>query len=124
MDEDPPSKTKPKRAHGHEGGDGDTGGDLNLVQKRAKLEIELESENVDVEVGVGGLGVESVEPPRDVRARVGVGDLTVHLPDTVRYAVETRGGASEVRNSLGSSPGADRRVVLETGVGSLTVDPS
>lgn len=104
-----------------EGADGDV--DVNAGVGDVQL-TELESESVDVELGVGGLGVESVEPPRDVRAQVGVGDLTVRLPDTVRYAVETRGGASEVRNSLGSSPGADRSVVLETGVGSLTVDPS
>lgn len=82
------------------------------------------SQEIDVQQGVGALRVEAVDPPRNLRARVGVGDLTVRLPDTVDYAIDANGGASEVRNSLGSTPAAQRRVVLETGVGSLTVEPA
>lgn len=82
------------------------------------------SEQVRVEVGVGDARIEAVDPPREVRARVGVGDLSVALPDTVDYRVDAVGGASEVRNSLGDDRTAERRVVLELGVGALTVDPA
>lgn len=101
--------------------DGDT--DVNVGVGDATV-VGTSSEQVRVEVGVGDARVEAVDPPRDVRARVGVGDLSVALPDTVDYRVDTIGGASEVRNSLGDKRTAERRVVLEIGVGNLTVGPA
>lgn len=82
------------------------------------------SASIDVELGVGDVRVESIEPPRRVLGRVGVGQLTVALPDTASYRVEMDSGMSEVRNSLGSDPSSSRTVNLEAGVGGVTVEPS
>ena len=39
-------------------------------------------------------------------------------------AMKAGNGAAEVANSLGSDPGASRRISLEPGVGVVRVDPS
>lgn len=80
--------------------------------------------SISAELGVGSLWIEAIEPPQDVRGRVGVGGLAVQLPDTVSYDIHARGGVGEVRNDLGSDPGADRTVTLEGGVGEVTVSAS
>lgn len=99
-------------------------GELDIEAGVGDVEVsEARSQEIDIELGVGSVRVESVEPPRGMHVRVGVGDLSVRLPDTVAYDIETDGGAGEVNNALGSTPGADRRIHLETGVGSLTVEP-
>lgn len=102
-----------------------TSGDVDVRAGVGDITLtESSSENIGVESGVGGATIESVEPPRSLEANVGVGDLTIAVPDTVRYRIDTQGGAAEVRNSLGSSPGAERRIDAEVGVGGLTVEPS
>lgn len=102
-----------------------TSGDVDVRSGVGDISVtESSSESIAVENGVGGATIESVEPPRSVDATLGVGDLIVRVPDTVRYRVDTQGGAADVRNSLGSSPGAERRIDAEVGVGGLTVEPS
>lgn len=102
-----------------------TSGDVDVRAGVGDITLtESSSENIGVESGVGGATIESVEPPRSLEANVGVGDLTIAVPDTVRYRIDAQGGAAEVRNSLGSSPGAERRIDAEVGVGGLTVEPS
>lgn len=85
---------------------------------------ETTSSRVSVDLGVGDVRVESTEPPRRVDASVGVGQVTVALPDTVSYRVDTSAGTQDVRNSLGHDPTATRTVRLESGVGAITVEPS
>ena len=82
------------------------------------------SGQIDLDLGVGDVRVESVEPPRRVNARVGVGEVTAALPDTVPYRVDTSSGTPDVRNSLGSDPSATRVLRLESGVGGITIAPS
>ena len=55
---------------------------------------------------------------------IGVGGLSVQLPDTVSYDIDATGGVGDVRNDLGSDPTSDRRVVVEGGVGSVSVSGS
>ncbi len=83
---------------------------------------DMTASRVGVDLGVGDLTVEAVEPPRLVDASVGVGDLTVRVPGDVPYAVQTTG--QDVSNQLGDDPAAPRRILAETGVGGLTIQPS
>lgn len=100
-------------------------GDVNIQSGVGGVTLEKgTSASVDVEIGVGDVRVESVEPPRRVVGRVGVGQLTVALPDSTTYRVDMGSGASEAQNSLGSDPAAPRTVDLEAGVGGVTVEPS
>lgn len=100
-------------------------GDLDVQVGVGDVTVtEATGERFEAEVGVGALEYEAVEPPRVVEARVGVGELVVRVPDTVRYRVDTGNGAAEVANSLGSDPGASRRIILEPGLGAVRVDPS
>lgn len=100
-------------------------GDVDVSSGVGSVNLEEgTSENIDVEIGVGDVRIESVEPPRRVVGRVGVGDLTVALPDTATYRVDTDSGMSEVRNSLGSDTSSSRTVHVEAGVGGVTVEPS
>lgn len=85
---------------------------------------EATSSRVDVDLGVGDVRIESTEPPRRVDASIGVGQLSVTLPDSVSYRVDTSTGTEDVRNSLGNDPAARRIVRLESGVGGITVEPS
>lgn len=82
-----------------------------------------ESEQLDVEMGVGSFSYEGVEPPESVDVRLGVGDVSLRLPDTVGYRV-TASGAAGLANSLGHDPASDRTVHVEAGVGSVAIDPS
>nr|WP_257911156.1 hypothetical protein [Janibacter limosus] len=55
--------------------------------------------------------------------RVGVGEATVRVPDTEGYRVNTSGGASDVINNLGNDSSSSRRITVESGVGSVRIDP-
>ena len=102
-----------------------TSGDLDIMTGVGDVRVsDAAARDIAVEVGVGGARIESVEPPRRVQANLGVGDLVVAVPDTVRYRVRSTGGAAEVRNSLGSSPSAERRIDAEVGVGGVRIEPS
>ncbi|WP_277453934.1 hypothetical protein [Janibacter sp. DB-40] len=79
---------------------------------------------ITANLGVGSLWVESVEPPQHVRAKVGVGGVSVQLPDTAAYDVDASGGVGDVHNDLGSDPASDRTVVVEGGVGSVSLSAS
>ena len=100
-------------------------GDVDVQSGVGSVNVEEStSSSIDVELGVGDARIEAVEPPRRVVGTVGVGELTVSLPDTTSYRVETDSGMSDVRNSLGSDPSSSRTVHLEAGVGGITVEPS
>ena len=85
---------------------------------------ESEADTVSAEIGVGAIDYEAVEPPRSVDVRVGVGEATVRVPDTEGYRVNTSGGASDVINNLGNDSSSSRRITVESGVGSVRIDPS
>lgn len=85
---------------------------------------ETTASSIRADLGVGSLWIESVEPPRDVRAKVGVGGLALQLPDHVTYDVDAASGVGDASNQLGSDPRADRTVTLESGVGSVSVSAS
>lgn len=100
-------------------------GDVDIRSGVGSVNLEEgASAAIDVEIGVGDVRIESIEPPRRVVGSVGVGELTVALPDTTTYRVDTTSGMSDVRNSLGSDPSSSRRLDLEAGVGGITVQPS
>lgn len=104
-----------------EGIDGDVDveagvGDVRITESTAG--------RITADLGVGSLWVEAVEPPQQVRATVGVGGLSVQLPETASYDVDASGGVGEVRNDLGSDAGSDRTVTVEGGVGSVSVSAS
>ncbi len=100
-------------------------GDVDIQSGVGSVNLEEgTSAAIDVEIGVGDARIESVEPPRRVVGRVGVGELTVALPDTTSYRVATDSGMSDVQNSLGSDPSSSRTVQVEAGVGGITIEPS
>lgn len=103
-----------------EGVDGDvevqTGvGDVSITESG--------SERVSVDMGVGAVTYEAVEPPRQVDFSLGVGDVSVRVPDSVGYRVNTT-GASEALNNLGHDSSSERSIRVEAGVGSISIDPS
>lgn len=100
-------------------------GDVAIESGVGDVEItEATSSRVGVELGVGSALIEAVEPPDHVEASVGVGDLSVRLPDTVDYRIDADAGTGGASNLLGSTPDSERQVVLQTGLGGLSVGPS
>lgn len=91
-------------------------GDVTIAGSRA--------DSASVDVGVGRVEYEAVEPPTSVDVRVGVGEAVVRAPDSERYRVDTSGGSSEVINNLGNDSKSSRRISVESGVGSIRIDPS
>ncbi|NYF98107.1 hypothetical protein [Janibacter cremeus] len=104
-----------------EGIDGDVDVEAGVGDVRI---TEATAGRITAELGVGSLWVEAVEPPQHVYAKVGVGDLSVQLPETASYDVDVRGGVGEVRNDLGSDAGSDRTVTVEGGLGSVSLSAS
>lgn len=101
------------------------GGDVDVETGVGDVRItESTAGRITANLGVGSLWVEAVEPPQHVRAKIGVGGLSVQLPDTVSYDIDASGGVGDVRNDLGSDPTSDRRVTVEGGVGSVSVSGS
>lgn len=100
-------------------------GDVDVEAGVGDVRIsETTAQRITANLGVGSLWVESVEPPQSVRAKVGVGGLSVQLPQSASYDVDASGGVGEVRNDLGSDTGSDRTVTVEGGVGSVSVSAS
>ena len=100
-------------------------GDIDVHAGVGDVRItETEAENISANVGVGSLRIESVEPPRGVEAKVGVGGVVVQLPDEVDYDVDAQSGVGDARNDLGSDPSSDRTVSLESGVGEVRLSAS
>ena len=101
------------------------GGDLDIHAGVGDVRIsETTASSISADLGVGSLWIESVEPPQQVDARVGVGGLSVQLPDDVSYDVDASSGVGESRNDLGSDVLSDRTVSVESGVGSVSVSAS
>lgn len=102
------------------------GGDVAIQSGVGTVEVSgARSREVSVELGVGTVEYEGVTPPDRVDVSLGVGDVTLQLPDTVPYRVDSTGaGASQVDNRLGHDPSALRRITVEVGVGDATLDAS
>lgn len=101
------------------------GGDVDVETGVGDVRItESTAGRITANLGVGSLWAEAVEPPQHVHAKVGVGGVSVQLPDTVSYDVDANGGVGDVRNDLGSDPTSDRTVIVEGGVGSVSVSGS
>ncbi|WP_068263540.1 hypothetical protein [Janibacter limosus] len=102
-----------------------TSGDLDLQMGVGDVTItESEADTARIDIGVGAIDYEAVEPPRSVDVRVGVGEATVRVPDSEGYRVDTSGGASDVINNLGNESTSSRRISVESGIGSIRIDPS
>ena len=100
-------------------------GDVDIRSGVGSISVaEATASRVSIELGVGDVTYEGIEPPESLDASVGVGDTAVRLPRAVPYRITTSGGAAEVINHLGHDPSAPRSVSVETGVGSITLDPS
>lgn len=100
-------------------------GDVDVEAGVGDIRIsESTSGHVSADLGVGALWMEFVEPPQDVRAEVGVGGLSVQLPESASYDVNLASGVGDARNDIGSDAGSDRTVTLESGVGSVSVSAS
>ncbi|KRE38850.1 hypothetical protein ASG73_00295 [Janibacter sp. Soil728] len=102
-----------------------TTGDIDLQVGAGDVTItESEGDTVSADIGVGAIDYEAVEPPSTVDVRVGVGEATVRVPGTEGYRVNTSGGASDVINNIGNDSSSSRRITVESGVGSVRIDPS
>lgn len=99
-------------------------GDIDVQSGVGEVAItDTASDRVSVEMGVGHVEYVADEPPRRLDLTLGVGDVSVRVPDSVDYRVTTD-GASEVQNSLGSNASSKRSIRVEAGVGSVSIDPS
>jgi hypothetical protein len=100
-------------------------GDVDVEAGVADVTIaQSTGEDASIHLGVGAIDYEATEPPREVDLSVGVGEARVRVPDTVPYRVTTQGGASDITNTIGSDPTAERRIRVESGVGAIMIDPS
>lgn len=76
-----------------------------------------------VDTGAGDVGVTSSAPPDLVDVGTGVGDVVVRLPaGDASYAVVTDTGLGETRVGVPEDAGAARRVLVDAGVGDVTVE--
>lgn len=82
---------------------------------------DLSADRARVDLGVGDVDIDMAQPPRRVRANVGVGDLTIRVPGRVPYRVDANG--QDVSSGVEQDPQAPHRIDASTGVGGLTIRP-
>ncbi|MDQ1288019.1 MAG: hypothetical protein QG622_1584 [Actinomycetota bacterium] len=76
---------------------------------------------VEARSGVGDVKIELRETPAGVTVHTGAGEIDVIVPTGTSYAVDTHSGTGETAVDVRQDDAAPRKIILDSGVGDITV---
>lgn len=83
---------------------------------------DLTSSDVRAGAGAGSVRLAFAEPPDDVEARTGAGEVEILVPrDGTTYRVEASAGAGDTQVSVRTDPDSERSIRADAGAGSARV---